>query len=274
MPPPPPNQQSSNTVKFEKVLDSVYGHRAVLYGPGGIGKSTLACLAPGPCAFVDADESLEKLKPSLVANGIPIPVKIPAKDYLTLRSLTQASGYDGIKSVIYDTWAPIEIWTVTETLRTIKKDNNQPATGIEDYGFGKGFRFVYDKFLPLLGDWDRHVRAGRNVIIIAHDTTMKVPNPGGQDFLRWEPNMQHTDKASVRYRMKEWADHLLFMCYDIAVDKVAGDKDGRKAGKATGAGSRTLYTAERPHFMAKSRSASADSYDITLGANPWPEIFR
>lgn len=255
------------------MLDSVYGHRCVIYGPGGIGKSTLACLAPGPVAFVDADESLEKLKPSLIAAGIPVPVKIRATDYTSLRSMTQASGYEKIKSVVYDTWPPIENWVVAEALRTVKKENGQPAHFIEDYGFGKGFRFAYDKFLPLLSDWDKHVRAGRNVIIIAHDITMKVPNPGGLDFLRWEPNMQHTDKASIRYRMKEWSDHVLFLGYDINVDKAAGDAQGRKAGKATGAGSRSLYTAEQAHFMAKSRTTQ-ETFDIGLGTNPWPLIFK
>lgn len=272
--PTPPNRTSqAGQVLFEQVLDSVYGHRAVLYGPGGIGKSTLACMAPGPVAFIDADESLEKLKPSLMAAGIPIPVKVPVKGYQPMREALGSSGWDKIKTIVMDTWPPIEGWVVAETLRAVKKDNNMPAHGIEDYGFGKGYRYAYERFLPLLSDIDIHIRAGRNVIIIAHDSMTKVPNPAGQDFIRWEPNMMHTNGASMRLRAKEWSDHVLFFSYDINVEKQAGDRQGVKVGKATGGGARILYTAEQPHFMAKSRTTQ-QAFSIEIGQNPWPEIFK
>jgi hypothetical protein len=272
-PKPPANQQSSNVVRFEKVLDSKYGHRAILYGTGGIGKSTLACLAPGPVAFVDADESLEKLKPQLLEAGIPVPVKIPAKSWAELRSMTQSSGYDGIKTIVYDVWTPIQQWMEKHTLLTVKKDNNSVASSIEDYGYGKGYKYNFDTFSPLLGDMDAHIRAGRNIIILAHDDAVKVPNPGGMDFLRWEPAMQNTPAASIRKRMCGWADHVLYLAYDINVEKASGDDKGRKAGRATGVGFRTLYTAEMPHYLAKSRTTNKE-YSIMHNESPWAEIIK
>src|ERR1039457_4431523 len=104
----PPSQPVRNVVTFEPVLDSRYGHRVVLYGPGGIGKSTLACQAPGPVAFIDADESLEKLKPGLVKAGIKVPVKIRVNDWDSMRKALQSSGYDKIKTIVLDTWSPTE----------------------------------------------------------------------------------------------------------------------------------------------------------------------
>ena len=41
------------------------GHRIGIFGPGGIGKTTLAATAPGPVAFFDLDDSLPVLGPSL-----------------------------------------------------------------------------------------------------------------------------------------------------------------------------------------------------------------
>ncbi|MCK4626278.1 MAG: AAA family ATPase [Phycisphaerae bacterium] len=41
------------------------GHRIGLFGPGGVGKTTLAATAPGPVAFIDLDDSLPILLPSL-----------------------------------------------------------------------------------------------------------------------------------------------------------------------------------------------------------------
>ena len=45
--------------------------------------------------------------------------------------------------------------------------------------------------------------------------------------------------------MREWADHVLFIGYDVAVNK---------DGKGQGVGTRTLYPSELPHCMAKSRT--------------------
>jgi hypothetical protein len=264
----PANQQSRNAVSFQQVTKNKHGHRIVLYGPGGIGKTTLACQVAGNSAFVDADESLAKLKPQLEAAGIKVPVLIPAGDWASLRIALQSSGYDSIQNVILDTWAPIELWCVRNTLQMTPKDGGKAASNIEDYGFGKGYRHLYDTFLKLVGDLDAHIRAGRNVIIVAHDETNKVPNPAGQDFIRWEPKMQHTPNASIRLRMKEWADHVLFFSYDIDVAEAGTDK-----GKAKGVGYRTLHTAELPHFMAKSRTTSAD-YPIEHGRSPWAEILK
>ena len=107
---------------------------------------------------------------------------------------------------------------------------------------------MFDTFLPLLADLDRHARAGRNVVLVCHDCTSTVPNPAGEDWLRYEPRLQspNSGKASIRLRVREWADHVLFVGYDVSVGK---------DGKGRGAGTRTLYSAEVPHCMAKSRAS-------------------
>jgi len=180
----------------------------------------------------------------------------------------EMSGYDSIQNIILDAHSPIELWSVQEIIAHLPKENGKKANNIEDFGFGKGWRHNYDNFLPLLGVLDSHIRAGRNVCIIAHDETSKVPNPAGADYIRWEPKMQNSPNASIRYRVKEWADHVLFLSYDVEIDDEGGKK---KTGKASGAGFRTLHTAEQPHFLAKSRSTSED-FPITLGESPWENI--
>ena len=268
VPPPPKSQQSTSVVRFGAVGKKA-GHRVSLYGPGGIGKTTLACLAEGKSAIVDADESLDVLSGQLEEMGIEIPVLIPASDFPSLRSNLQASGYDGIKNIILDTNTKIEEWCVAETVKTVRHpDKGTPVNSIEGYGFGKGFQFVFDKYLPLLADLDRHARAGRNVFLIMHECTSNVPNPNGEDWIRYEPRLQNpsSGKASIRLRVKEWCDHMLFFGYDVEVSK---------EGKAKGHGSRTLYTSEKPFCMAKSRTASSlESISIVHGDNPWPLIIK
>ena len=265
-PQPPVNQQSRSKVSFGNI-ESSKGHRIVLFGTGGIGKTTIACLAPGPVAFIDADESLPTLKASLKENSIKLPTIVSAHDWASVRSALQSDGWDDIKTIVIDTATKLEELAVAHTIKTVKHEKGNSVSSIEGYGFGKGFQFVFDTFLPLLGDLDRHVRAGRNVILIAHECTSNVPNPKGEDWIRYEPRLQNPNsgKASIRLRLKEWADHVLFLGYDVEVNK--------DTGKAAGHGSRTLYTAELPFCMAKSRTTS-DQIDIRIGESPWDQIIK
>lgn len=228
------------TVKFTDI-DTNTGHRVVIYGPGGIGKTTLAAQAPGPVAFIDLDDSLSRLKPEgnyKKVGGV--------KTWNDLRGVLQSDGWDGIKSIVIDTGTKAEELAAAHTIETVKHEKGHAVTSIEGYGFGKGYQFVFDTFLNLLPEMDRHCREGRNVIIICHDCTSTVPNPSGEDWLRYEPRLQspNSGKASIRLRVREWADHVLFLGYDVDV----------KDGKGKGCGSRTIYPAELPHCMAKSRT--------------------
>lgn len=244
------------------------GHRVLLYGTGGIGKSVLAAQAPGPVACLDVEESLGILKVQLEEHNITIPLCAEASDWATARATLRAAGWEKVKTIVGDTATKLEEFAIADTIRRVKTEKGGTADGIEGYGYGKGYQYVFETFLPLLADLDVHVRAGRNVILIAHECTTNVPNPQGADWIRYEPRLQspNSGKSSIRLRVKEWADHVLFLGYDVAVDK---------EGKAKGSGSRTLYTQEQPFCMAKSRTC-ADSYVVEMGqgAGIWEAILR
>ena len=266
--PPPMMKPQRKTVQFGQVSTSA-GHRIVLYGPGGIGKTTLATQLPGPVAFVDLDESLARLKGYLTEHHDMENI-MPVAGVMTwpeLRAALQSDGWDKIKSIVIDTGTKAEELAVAHTLVTVPHEKGQKCNSVEDYGYGKGFSHVFDTFLPLLADLDRHCRAGRNVAIICHDCTTTVPNPAGEDWLRYEPRLQSpaSGKASIRLRVREWADHVLFMGYDMDVNK---------DGKARGAGTKTIYTSELPHFMAKSRTCQATIPVGDDGKAVWAEIIK
>ena len=218
------------------------GERVTIYGPGGIGKTALAAAAPAP-AFIDLDGSLGKLaRVGAVAADVMV---APVTTWADLRStLNAAEGWEGVKSIVIDTMTKAEELATQHVLDTIPAERDRKAERIEDYGYGKGYRHLYDEMLRLLSDLERHVAAGRNVILVAHDTRARVPNPAGEDWLRYEPLLYQGDKVSIRERVRNWSDHLLYVGYDIAVT------DGR----ARGQGSRTIYTAELPTHLAKSRT--------------------
>ena len=264
-PAPPPTAAPRKQVTFSDVTAGA-GHRIVLYGPGGIGKTTLACQAPGPVAVIDLDDSLGRLKSQLETQGLLANVRVVAgvTDWLSLRDVINSGGWDDIGTIVVDSATRGEESVAPEVLESIPNDKGHKVKRIEDYGFYKGYTHIFDTFLPLLSDLDAHCRAGRHVILSCHECTANVPNPNGEDWIRYEPRLQtsNTGKASIRLRVKEWADHVLFMGYDVAVGK---------DGKGTGCGSRTIYPAETPACMAKSRTCGEQ---IPMPADVWAQIIK
>lgn len=214
--------------------------RVLLYGRGGIGKSSLAAMAPSP-VFIDIESGTGELDVPRV-EGI--------ETFADLRTLLQSPALDAYETIVLDSATKAEELAIAHTLAHVKHEKGRACSSIEDYGFGKGYQHVYDTFLLLLSDLDKQVRAGRNVILIAHECITDHPNPFGDDFIRYEPHLQSpkSGKASTRNRVVQWADHVLFIGYDV----IAED------GKGKGSGTRTVYTSELPSHIAKSRRAEID----------------
>lgn len=236
--------------------------RVVLFGPGGIGKSELAsnlrAIGRRPL-FLDIGTGTNFLDVERVE---PAP-----QTWEEMRAaLHETSLWNGYDVVVLDDLTTAESFDIAWTLEHVQAERSGGGinvNSIEGYGWGKGYTHVYETFLQLLGDLDMHTRAGRQVICIAHECTAKVPNPAGEDFIRYEPRLQNSDRGNIRAKVKEWADHLLFIGYDIFA------KDGKAKGTAT----RTIYPVEMPTHMAKSRSLQAPIVYERGSAALWQEIF-
>ena len=242
------------------------GHRVGLFGPGGIGKTTLAATAPGPVGFIDLDDSLPILRPSLGELDIRRVSGIAA--WQDMRDALHSDGWDDVRTIVIDSATKAEELSLEWTIRNVKHEKDGVAIRrIEDYGFGKGYQHNYETFLTLLSDLDQHVRAGRNVVLICHDCTATVPNPKGEDYIRWEPRLQNpsSGKASIRLRVREWLDHLLYVGYDVECAK-------HHNGKAQGHGSRTIYPTEMPWCMAKSRTLADPVELVQFDTTLWNKL--
>ncbi len=276
-PPRPPSApaippRSTATATTAKVTFGPIGKRGGIrvgfYGTGGIGKTTMAAMAPGPIGYIDLDGSLPLLEETfseMRAEGINPDIRVASgiTDLKRAREALDPANLGGIKTVVIDTATKLEEMIVEHVLKTIKVGNSA-ADSLEDYGYGKGYQHVYEAFLKVLADLDKLVAAGINVILICHECTATVPNPAGEDYIRFEPRLQTGAKASIRARLKEWADHLLFYSYDINVAKK----------KSKGSGTRSIYPVEMAHCMAKSRTL-ADSIEVKGKFDPtiWKLIF-
>ena len=259
---PPPNRPAAvprrSGVTFEAVPHAV-AQRIGLYGPGGIGKTSLAAAAPGPVVFLDLDDGMSLL-------GLDVQRVAAVDSWEALRCAVQIDGWDGVRTLVIDSATRAEELAVAWTCRNVPTDKGATVQRIEDYGYGKGYTHVYETFMLLMGDLDQHVRAGRNVVLICHDCTATVPNPTGEDYPRFEPRLQapNSGKASIRLRMREWLDHLLYIGYDVAVQK----------GKGQGEGTRTIYPVALATCMAKSRTLDVPFAYERGSTELWDALFQ
>lgn len=211
--------------------------RVLIYGPEGIGKSTLAAAFPEP-VFIDTEGSTRDMD---VAR-LPVPSSFA---HLTEEVNWVALNPGDIKTLVIDTadWAE----KMARNL-VISRDPTGKATSIEDFGYGKGYVFVWEEMGRLLSACDRVIKAGVNIVMTAHAAIRKFEQPGDAgSYDRWELKLQNSPKANICAMLKEWADMVLFCNYEVTTFK-----NEEKKTKAAG-GQRVMYTTHNPAFDAKNR---------------------
>lgn len=246
------------------------GQKVVIYGPGGIGKTELCKLIKAAGfnpLFLDLENRSGFSKPE--DEGIvPIVDRIEPnpQTFSDVRdALHEESLWRGCDTLVLDSLTYLQEMAEAFVLGTIKAKGDRVVDSIGAYGYGDGLEHVYNKFLLVLADLDAIQRRGKNIVCVAHECTAKVPNPSGEDFIRYEPRLQSPQggKNSIRHKVKEWCDHLFFIGYDISTE----------AGKARGGGTRTIYTSELPTHWAKSQLAKS-TIDYTKGSTElWTKLF-
>ena len=125
--------------------------------------------------------------------------------------------------------------------------------GVEDFGYGKGYVFVYEEFGKLLNLLNDVIDRGIHVVILAHAQLRKFEQPdelGSYD--RYELKLSKKTGAQVADMLKEWCDMLLFLNYKTIVVNVDGNGAAKGKNKAQG-GQRVMYTTHTPSWDAKNR---------------------
>ena len=209
--------------------------KVVLYGPEGIGKTSLAARFPDPL-FIDTEGGTACYD---VKRAEPAPTS-----WAMLMAYVDeaARGTAPCSTLVIDTadWA--------ERLCIAKVLADKGWKGIEDAPYGRGYKYVVEEFGRLLDRLSDAAEHGVNVVVTAHARVKRCDQPdefGTYD--RWQLKLQDTPNASNASMLKEWADMLLFLNYQTEVVK---DENGKA--KGTG-GKRTIYTTHAPAWDAKNR---------------------
>lgn len=230
--------------------------RALIFGPHGVGKTTLAAGAPSPVLIQTED-----------GRGLlDVPSWGPLRTYAELVEAigVLATEEHDFQTVIIDSldWAEPIVWA--EVCRANGWDS------IEAPGYGKGYVATTDAWRYLFDGLDtlRNER-GMTVLLVAHCDVKSYRAPDTEPYDRYIVKL-HSRAAAI---VQEHVDAVFFLNWQtsIVTDKTAGNKDGRKRG--VGSGQRVLHTEDRPAFVAKNRFSMPDVIRIPDDpAQAWPAL--
>lgn len=228
--------------------NSIAGEKILLYADTGMGKSTLASMAPSP-VFIDPDDGCAELRNPITnkkvqrvldADGMPPSTFGEIRD-----ALHSYDSLDGFDTVVLDNATVVEDLAVPYMLDNVPTEGGSKAKNIVAYGYNKGYQHLYDLMKLIIQDCDMLRRKGKNIIIVAQSSPNRVSNPAGDDYLRDGPRLCARNGANVESLYCEWASHILRIDYQGIW--------ASKAKKVTGDTTRIIYTQPEAHFRAKSR---------------------
>lgn len=259
-PPPPPSPPSTRRVAKKFAIQDWTGkgegEKLLIYGPSGVGKTTLVAMMQehiaGDVVFIGLDDGARKIKHPVTGADLK---HVPGiESFEDVQDVLQQDGLwkPGTACVI-DTVTKLESVGEEFMFRTIKKEKGDKATNLEDYGYGKGYKHSLDTMRSALQSLDRLIRKGVHVVLLAQESAVRIANAEGIDYIQDGPKLHHNNQHSTRLEVCEWADHVLRIGYHnmiVTTDNPKVANRGRVKGEAT----RAIYTAfEHAHF-AKSRT--------------------
>lgn len=220
--------------------------KVLIYGPEGIGKTTLASQFPG-AVFIDTEGSTNHLDVARLPAPSSWSMLLQEVDYVKANP-------DVCGTLVIDTadWA--------EKLCIESVCAKRKFSSIEDPGYGKGYVYVKEEFGVLLNRLNDLLDRGVNVVLTAHAQMRKFEQPdelGAYD--RWELKMLKQTAPMV----KEWVDAILFCNYKTMVVNVDGKGAQKGKNKAQG-GRRVMFTSHHPCWDAKNRFGLPEELEMSF----------
>jgi hypothetical protein len=235
------------------------GEKVILYAPSGMGKTTLASMAPSP-VFIGLDDGGRRIRNP--KTGEPVDVVQDVETYADVRAVLQSDILLNHQTVVIDTVTVLQDLTIPHMLQYIPHEKGHYVKRLEDYGFGKGYTHMYELMMAVLADLDRLVRRGKNILLLCQFRGAVRGNPSGEDYVKAGPALypgSKKDVANIQAKYCEWADHIFRIDWENATVT-----DGKIAPVST----RMVRTHPDATFEAKSRGTLFADYPAVTFSEP------
>jgi hypothetical protein len=228
-------------IKREKLKTAL---RYMFYGPEGVGKTSL--VADSGALFADVEGGSDEFKP---------------RNYDQLEAaiddLLSSPGH-GFTGFAIDTVTALEAIIHRHICARDKK------SGIESYGFGKGYKIAVEQLRVLLAKLDLLRAQGVSIFLIGHSNVQTFKNPEGEDFDYFSLHA-HRDFAG---QLKQWCDVVGFIQFEGGAKKLEGDESQSKRARGWTTNRRLIQLARSAAWDAKSRLSLPAEIELAV-AHPW-----
>ena len=219
--------------------------RVLVYGPEGVGKSTIA--ADAGALFLDIEGGSSELDVARYPFNPGEADEFKPRDYGQLNAaIDDLQAHPGVvTAVALDTMDALEALIHAHLCATNKVSGIEKVGG----GYGKGYRAAVEELRRFLARLDALRAQGVQIIALAHAQSKTFKNPEGEDYDRYQLRGHDYFVAQLR----EWCEVVGFLHFEGGSKKLEDDGAREKRARGWSTNRRMMELAREAAWDAKWR---------------------